>query len=347
MELRKLGRTDLNVSVLGLGTMTWGSQNTQDEAFEQMDYAVDQGINFFDTAELYPVPPAADTYTKTEEIIGNWFQSSKKRDKVILASKIAGPALPWIRGGEARIDRANIISALEASLKRLKTTHIDLYQLHWPNRGSYHFGQHWNFNPGTIEPKAEIENFAEVLGTLHDLIRLGKIRHIGLSNETAWGVMRYLRLSDEKNLPRIASIQNEYNLTCRIFEPDLSEIAIHEQVSLLAYSPLSTGAISGKYLNGVIPPGSRRSLPQRNTHRANPITDMAIAAYINVANKHRLDVCQMALAFITSRPFVASALIGATNMDQLKVNMGATEIRLSAEVLRDIEAVRRQFPLPY
>ena len=347
MQKRRLGRTDLFVSELCLGTMTWGSQNTQDDAFEQMDYALTQGINFFDTAELYPVPPAAETYASTEEMIGAWLQERKCRNDIILATKIAGPGLPWIRNGTARLDRTNVIAAVEASLKRLKTSYIDLYQLHWPNRPHYHFGQHWAFNPSSVDPKAEIDSFHEVLETLHDLIRLGKIRHVGLSNESAWGVMRHLRLSDEKRLPRIVSIQNEYNLTCRLFEPDLSEVSLHEQVSLLAYSPLSTGAISGKYLNGALPEGSRRTLPQRNVHRANPMTDMAITAYINVARKHHLDVCQMALAFVLSRPFVTSAIIGATRMEQLKSNIGAVKVQLSAETLRDIEAVHRQFPVPY
>ncbi len=347
MQLRQLGNTDIRVSELGLGTMTWGSQNTQDDAFAQMDFAVSSGINFFDTAELYPVPPSAETYARTEEIIGNWFQSRNQRDKVILATKIAGPSMPWIRDGQGRIDRRNIISALEASLKRLKTDYVDLYQLHWPNRGSYHFGQMWSFDPSGIDPVAETGMFHEALETLHDLIRLGKIRHVGVSNETAWGVMKYLKLADEKRLPRIASIQNEYSLTCRIFEPDLAEIALHEKVGLLAYSPLSTGAISGKYLNGVIPPGSRRSLPQRNMHRANPMTDMAIAAYINVAKNYRLDVCQMALAFVLSRPFVTSALIGATNMEQLRSNISAASLVLPVDVMKDIEAVRRQYPVPY
>ncbi len=347
MQFRQLGRTDLSVSALCLGTMTWGSQNTQDEAFEQMDYAVAQGINFFDTAELYPVPPSAETYARTEEMIGAWFAERGMRDKIILASKIAGPALPWIRDGKTRIDRAQVITALEASLKRLKTSYVDLYQLHWPNRSSYHFGQYWNYNPGSVDAKAELENFHEVLETLHDLIRLGKIRHIGLSNETAWGLMRYLRLAEDKNLPRVVSIQNEYSQTCRIFEPDLAEISMHEGVGLLGYSPLTTGAISGKYLNGQIPAGTRRSLPQRNVHRANPIADMAIAGYINVARSHRLDVCQMALAFALSRPFMTSVIIGATKMEQLESNIAALDVRLSPEVLKDIEAVRRQFPVPY
>lgn len=347
MQFRTLGRTDLSVSSLCLGTMTWGSQNTQDEAFAQMDYAVERGINFFDTAELYPVPPSAETYGRTEEMVGAWLSERKARHNIILASKIAGPALPWIRQGQARIDRPQLIAAVEASLKRLKTSYIDLYQLHWPNRGSYHFGQYWNFTPAVVDAAAELDNFREVLETLHDLMRLGKIRHVGLSNESAWGVMRYLKLAEEKNLPRMVSIQNEYSLTCRIFEPDLAEIALHEDIGLLAYSPLTTGAISGKYLNGQIPAGSRRSLPQRNIHRAHPIADMAITSYINIAKAHRLDVCQMALAFVLSRPFVTAAILGATSIAQLKTNIGALDLRLSNEVLKDIEAVRRQYPVPY
>jgi aryl-alcohol dehydrogenase-like predicted oxidoreductase len=347
MQLRRLGRTDLKVSELSLGTMTWGSQNTQSDAFAQMDFAFESGINFFDTAELYPVPPSADTYGATEIMIGNWLQERGLRDQIILASKVAGPALPWIREGQARLNRPHIIAALEASLKRLKTSYIDLYQLHWPNRSTYHFGQLWNYNPAGVDSGIEEEGFLEVLETLHDLIRLGKIRHIGLSNETAWGVMKYLEISEDKNLPRVVSIQNEYSLTCRLFEPDLAEIALHEDVGLLAYSPLSTGAISGKYLNGQMPAGSRRTLPQRNMHRANPMTDMAIAGYMNVAKTHHLDVCQMALAFVLSRPFVTSAIIGATNLDQLKSNLGSVDVRLTAEAIRDIEAVRRQYPVPY
>lgn len=347
MQLRRLGKTDLRVSEIGLGTMTWGSQNTREDAFAQMDYAFENGVNFFDTAELYPVPPSAETYTRTEQIIGEWLKDRNCRDRIVLATKIAGPGMGWIRNGQSRLDRANVIAAVEASLKRLNTSHIDLFQLHWPNRPHYHFGQHWTFDPSGQDSAALIENFHEVLETLHDLIQLGKIRHIGLSNESAWGLMRYLRLAEEKRLPRIASIQNEYSLTCRIFEPDLAEIALMEEVGLLAYSPLSTGAISGKYLNGALPPGSRRTLGQRHTHRANPMTDMAIAAYINVAKSYHLDVCQMALAFILGKPFVASALIGATSMEQLKTNIASAQLQLTTEVIRDIEAVHRQFPLPY
>lgn len=347
MKMNKLGRTNLMVSEICLGTMTWGRQNTEAEGFEQMNYAVDQGVNFFDTAEMYAVPPTPETQGKTEEIIGNWFQSSKQRDKVILATKIVGPGVAWIRNGEAQIDRKNIHLALETSLKRLKTDYVDLYQLHWPNRGSYHFGAHWDY-PKNIESKeAILDNFHEVLDTFSELIKQGKIRHIGLSNETSWGTMHYLRLSEQHNLPRMVSIQNEYSLLCRMFEPDLSEIALYEDIGLLAWSPLVAGALSGKYLNGAMPAGSRRSLGNRHQHRMNSIADAAIDAYIKIAQKHGLDVCQMGIAFIKQKPFVTSTIIGATTMDQLKINIAAKNTHLSQAVLDDIEQVRRQYPLPY
>ena len=227
MKYRKLGRTNLEISLIGLGTMTWGAQNTQAQGFEQMDYALDQGVNFFDTAEMYAIPPSAESFGTTETIIGIWFASRLNRDKVILASKIAGPGLAWIRDGDGQINKKNILSALESSLKRLQTDYIDLYQLHWPNRGSYHFGQIWGFNP-KFNRQAEEENFLEVLVTLNDLIKEGKIRHIGLSNETAWGLTKWLSLAEQNNLPRMASVQNEYSLICRHFEPDLAEIAVNE-----------------------------------------------------------------------------------------------------------------------
>lgn len=347
MEYRNLGRTGLKVSSLCLGTMTWGSQNSEAEGHAQMDYAVEQGINFFDTAELYPVPPAAETQGLTEKYVGSWFAKRKNRDQIILASKMVGTGLPWIRGGDMPIDKHSLTEALEGNLKRLQTDYIDLYQLHWPNRAHYHFGAVWNFDASKNEAAKEKESFLEILETLAGFIKEGKIRHFGLSNDTAWGVMQYLKLSESHNLPRLASIQNEYNLTCRIFEPDLAEISLMEEVSLLAYSPLSTGAISGKYLNGQIPEGSRRSLKQRHNHRANRIADAAISAYIKVAEKHGLDVCQMALAFGLSRAFMTSVIIGATNLEQLSSNIAAKDLKLSGEVLSDIEAVRRDYPIPY
>ena len=344
MEYRKLGRTDLDISVIGLGTMTWGFQNTQAEGFEQMDYALERGINFFDTAEMYAIPPTEKTFGTTETIIGNWFASRKNRDKVILASKITGPGLPWIREGKSYIDKKNILLALEGSLKRLKTDYIDLYQLHWPNRGSYHFGKIWGFSP-KFDVQAEEDNFLEVLHVFDELIREGKIRHIGLSNETAWGMGKWLQLAEQNNLPRMASIQNEYSLLCRHFEPDLSEMAIHEDCGLLAWSPLTRGMISGKYLNGARPKGARISIETRPEHRVLEKTDEAIKKYIELARRFDLDVCQMALAFVNDQPFVNSTLIGATNMTQLKTNIDSISLKLSEEVYEEIDKLRREFPM--
>ncbi|MCP3851909.1 MAG: aldo/keto reductase [Gammaproteobacteria bacterium] len=344
MEYRKLGRTDLNISLIGLGTMTWGLQNTQAEGFKQMDYALDQGINFFDTAEMYAIPPSEETYGTTESIIGHWFAKHSNRDKVILATKIAGPGLDWIRNGNNLIDKKNIILAVEESLKRLQTDYIDLYQLHWPNRGSYHFGQIWEFSP-EFDAQAEEANFIEALETLQALIKAGKIRHIGLSNETAWGMSKWLQLSDKHSLPRMASIQNEYSLLCRHFEPDLSEISLSEDCGLLAWSPLTRGLISGKYLQGARPRGARITIETRPEHRILPKTDLAIQKYIELAQQHDLDVCQMALAFINQQPFVSSTLIGATSMNQLKMNIDSVNLKLSPEVLHGIDMIRREFPM--
>lgn len=347
MKYKKLGRTDLDVSLICLGTMTWGMQNNEAEGHEQMDYALEQGVNFFDTAEMYAVPPSPDTYGKTEEIIGTWFKKTGNRDKVILASKVAGPGLGWVRGGNYKIDRANILEAVEASLKRLQTDYIDLYQLHWPNRGSYHFSQQWGYAPKFSVKDVE-ENFIEVLETLQELIKAGKIRHIGLSNETAWGTMKWLRLSEEKSLPRMASIQNEYSLLDRLFDTDLQEVALAEDCGLLAWSPLAGGMISGKYLNGARPEGSRWSLSQnRYQHRDTENANNAVRGYMTIAEKHGLDICQMALAFINQQPFVTSNIIGATTMKQLKTNIGSIDIELGPEVLQDISDIHRQYPMVY
>lgn len=347
MQYRTLGRTGIKVSLICLGTMTWGRQNTEAEGHEQMDYAVSQGVNFFDTAEMYAVPPTPDTYGKTEEIIGTWFAARKNRDKIVLASKVSGPGLPWVRNGKARIDRGNILAAIDASLKRLKTDYIDLYQLHWTNRDDYHWGAYWDFLPDPADTQEQRENFLEVLQTLDGLIKAGKIRHAGLSNDTAWGTMEYLRLARENNLPVMASIQNEYNLLCRLFEPDLAEIALREKIGLLAWSPLAGGMISGKYLNGARPAGSRWSLDERPLHRDTKQANEAVRAYIDVAKRHGLDVCQMALAFVNRQPFVTANIIGATSMEQLKTNIASVSIALDEAVLADIDATRRQYPIPF
>ena len=344
MEYRKLGRTDLDISLIGLGTMTWGMQNTQAEGFEQMDYALGQGINFFDTAEMYAIPPSPETYGATESIIGNWFKERGNRDKVILASKIAGPGLAWIREGKNHIDKTNILAAVESSLGRLRTDYIDLYQLHWPNRGSYHFGKTWNFAP-EFDPKAEEDNFLECLHVFQGLIRDGKIRHIGLSNETAWGTNKWLQLAEKHDLPRMASIQNEYSLLCRNFEPDLSEIALSEDCGLLAWSPLARGILSGKYLNGAQPEGARLTIETRVEHREGEATDAAAAEYIALAQRYDLDPCQMAIAFVNQQPFVSSTLIGATTMEQLRSNIDSINITLNEEVLTEISVLRRKYPM--
>jgi len=345
MKYKKLGRTDIDVSLICLGTMTWGQQNTEAQGHEQMNYALDRGVNFWDTAELYAVPPTADTYGKTEEIIGTWFQKTGRRNDVVLASKVAGLGFPWIRGGQKGIDKENILQALEASLKRLQTDCIDLYQLHWPNRGAYHFNQYWGYDPSFNGEEVEA-NMIEVLETLNECVKAGKIRHIGLSNETAWGTSKWLHLSEKLGLPRMASIQNEYSLLCRHFDGDLNETAMAEDCGLLAWSPLATGMLSGKYLDGARPEGSRWRLINdipRDTQNAQD----AVRAYMNVANKHGLDMCQMALAFVNMRPFVTANIIGATTMEQLKTNIDSIDITLSADCLTDIETVRKTFPIVY
>lgn len=346
MQYRQLGCTDLNVSVIGLGTMTWGWQNTQAEGFEQMDYALSQGVNFFDTAEMYAIPPTAERFGTTETIIGHWFAARKNRDQVTLASKITGPGFDWLRGGDNRINKKNLTLALEGSLKRLQTDYIDLYQLHWPNRGSYHFGKTWGFAP-QFDAQAERDNFLEVLHTLQSFIQQGKIKHFGLSNETAWGLMQYLQLAEANNLPRAASIQNEYSLICRHFEPELAEISLNEQCGLLAWSPLARGILSGKYLNGAKPKGARLTLETRPEHRVGKTVEDAAAAYVAIAQQHGLDPCQMALAFVNQQPFVTSNLIGATSMAQLKSNIDSINLQLSPEVLSAIADARRLFPKPY
>jgi len=345
MEYRSLGRTDLKISAIALGTMTWGFQNTQEDGFAQMDYALERGINFFDTAEMYAIPPSPKTFGTTETIIGNWFASRKTRDRVILATKMTGPGLSWIRNG-SNITGRTLQQALEASLQRLQTDYIDLYQLHWPNRGSYHFGRTWNYAP-KFDAQQQADNFFEILQSIQDLQQAGKIRHFGISNETAWGITKWLQLAEQHQLPRIVSIQNEYSLLCRHFEPDLSEICLNEDCGLLAWSPLCRGMISGKYLNGAQPEGARLTIETRKEHRIHPHTDAAIVRYIDLANRYELDVCQMAIAYVVGRPFVTSVLVGATNLTQLTTDIDALSVKLSNELLHDINAIHRDFPAPY
>ena len=344
MIYNKLGSTDIDVSAICLGSMTWGEQNTQAQAFEQMDTAYQSGINFFDTAELYAIPPKATTYGKTESIIGEWFQQTGRRKEIILASKVCGPTA-WcshIREGKARLDRKNIISACEASLRRLQTDYIDLYQTHWPDRKCNFFGK-LGYLHNSDESSTAIE---ETLSAMQELVQAGKVRHIGISNETPWGTMQHLNLSNNKALPRIASIQNPYSLLNRSFEIGLAEISCREQLGLLAYSPLAFGVLSGKYLNGNRPADGRITLFENYTRYSNPQADSATAAYISIANRHGLDPAQMALAFIRQQPFVCSTIIGATNTQQLNSNIASHEVTLSEACLNELEQIQKMHPNP-
>ncbi|MCZ8178253.1 MAG: aldo/keto reductase [Rhizobium sp.] len=346
MKMNRLGRTDILVSEICLGTMTWGSQNTREEAYAQMDYALDHGVNFFDTAELYPTTPlSAETYTDTERLIGDWFEKTGKRDKVVLATKVAGPGRPYIREGKP-ITGAVVKEALDASLKRLKTDYVDLYQIHWPNRGHFHFRGAWNYNPFKQDRAKAAADTAEILEALGDCQKAGKLKAFGLSNETTWGTQNHLTLAEAKGLPRVATIQNEYNLLYRHFDLDLAELSHHEDVGLLAYSPLAGGILSGKYLDGKKPAGSRGSINGDIGGRLVPQQDAATRAYVELARKHGLDPSAMALAFCLTRPFMASVIIGSTTMEQLKINIGAADLKLSDEVLKEIAQIHRLYPMP-
>lgn len=341
MQQRTLGRTGISVSRICLGTMTWGEQNTEAEGHAQIAYALDKGINFMDTAELYSTPGRAQTQGSTERIIGNWFKTNKRREDWVLASKIAGPGNDWIRDGRP-MDAREVVTALEASLERLATDYIDLYQLHWPNRAHYNFSNSWTYNPAGQDANQIRDNLLEVLEALDAQVKAGKIRAIGVSNETSWGLMQYLSLSERHNLARMATIQNEYNLLRRHFDLDLSEVAIFEDVGLLAYSPLAAGLLSGKYNNGQVPPGSRGDIG--SMWRLNPHSETATKAYIALAEEHGLDVCQMAIAFCLTRPFTASVIIGATSMEQLATDIAANDLVLSEAVLQGIEEIHRLYP---
>lgn len=346
MEYRPLGRTGIQVSSIGLGTMTFGEQNSEAEGHEQLDYAVDHGVNLIDTAEMYPVPPRAETYAATERIVGSWLRRRGQRDKVILATKAVGPGatrgVGHIRGGQSNLDRANLIAAVDASLQRLQTDYIDLYQLHWPSRPTNYFGQ-LGYQHVTDARAVPIE---ETLEVLDELVRAGKIRHAGLSNETPWGLHRFLHLSETRGQVRVASIQNPYSLLNRSFEIGLSEMAIREEVGLLAYSPLAFGVLTGKFMNGARPPQARVVRWSRFSRYSNENAGRATAAYAEVARSHGLDMGQMALAFVRQQPFVTSVLIGATSMAQLKSNLASHELALGAQVLKDLDAVHRAYPNP-
>lgn len=344
MQYTNLDKTDLKVSKICLGTMTWGEQNTEAEAFEQMDYALSAGVNFFDTAELYPVPPRVETYTATETIIGNWLKARNNRQDIVLASKVVGRSdwLSHIRNGNGILDYDNIKVALENSLKRLQTDYLDLYQLHWPDRDTNYFGK-LGYTHNNHEQSVPIE---ETLQALNEFVQQGKIRHIGLSNETPWGAMKFLQLAEKLNLPRAVSIQNPYNLLNRSYEIGLAEVSIRENIRLLAYSPLGFGTLSGKYLNNQQPAGARITLFSRFDRYSNPQGIKATQAYVDIARKFQLDPAQMALAYVNSRDFLCSNIIGATNMVQLKSNIDSINLTLSDEVLTEIETVHEQISNP-
>ena len=344
MRYRSLGRTGVQVSALCLGTMTFGEQNTSAEAHAQLDRALDAGINFIDTAEMYPVPPRGETQGVTEEYIGAWLASRRCRDRVILATKVAGRGdwLPYLRDGKNRLDRRNILTAVEASLRRLRTDVIDLYQVHWPDRKTNYFG---DLGYRHVEEDSPVP-IEETLEVLVDLVHDGKIRHFGVSNETPWGLMRYVASADAKGLPRPVSIQNPYNLLNRSFEIGLAEIAHREDCGLLAYSPLGFGVLSGKYLDGQRPEGARLTLFERFTRYSNPEGKAATAAYVALARRHGLNPAQMALTWVASRPFVTSSIIGATTLDQLEDDLGCMDLQLEPSLLAEIDAIHTARPNP-
>ena len=342
MKYGELGTSGLKVSRICLGTMTWGEQNSEAEAHAQMDYAVAQGINFFDTAEMYPVPPRAPTQGRTEQYIGSWFAARGGRDKIVLATKVTGPGdFSYLRGG-TRLDRKSVLAACDVSLQRLRTDHIDLYQVHWPERNTNYFGK-LGYAP---RDESQVTSIEETLSAIAELITAGKVRHAGVSNESPWGVAEYLRAAREKNLPRIASIQNPYSLLNRSFEIGLAEFAHRERVGLLAYSPLAMGVLAGKYLHGARPAGARMSLFTRFARYINQEAELATREYVKLAQAHGLDPAQMALAFVSSRPFVHANIIGATTLEQLKSNIASIDVTLSEEVLRAIEEIHRRYTIP-
>lgn len=353
MKFSKLGRTGIDVSRVCLGTMTWGQQNSEAEAHEQMDYAVSRGVNFFDTAEVYAVPTSQATQGKTEEYIGAWFQKTKKRKDIVLATKVVGVGVPWIRGGEP-LSGKSVREAIDGSLKRLQCDYVDLYQLHWPNRPFPHFGKN---HAGKIdfakENTAKIEdNLLDILTALGDIVKAGKVRFVGLSDDSSWGIMKYLELAEKHNLPRMQSIQNEFSLLNRSDDPYVAETCVREDVAYLPWSPLAVGMLSGKYANGVVPEGTRWDHEKRvrndfDSFRNNDMAHAAVAEYIGVAKKHGLDVCQMALKFVDMQSFVTSTIIGATKMEQLKANIDAFDLTLSDDVLADINAVYHKYPIVY
>lgn len=345
MEQRPLGRTDIKVSALCLGTMTFGEQNTEAEGHAQMDYALEKGINFFDAAELYPIPPNRETQGRTERIIGSWFQKTGHRDKVVMATKVVGrTVMDWFRenGETGELSRKQIEFAVDRSLRNLQTDYIDLYQIHWPDRTVSGFGS----NPSRWQDVEPVENENSIQSTLEvlgDLVKAGKIRHVGLSNESAWGTMRFVTASEQSNVPRVVSIQNAYSLINRTFETALAEVAHREGVGLLAYSALAQGYLTGKYRNGALPAGARKTLYNRLQRYEQAGSSEAVEAYFALAKDAGLDPAQMAIAFAMSRSFMTSVILGATRMDQLETDIAAADLTLSADVLEKIDALHQEF----
>ena len=344
MNYKKLGSTDVDVSTICLGTMTWGEQNSKADGFEQMDYAIDNGVNFWDTAEIYAIPMREETYGETENIIGEWFKKTKKRDKVILATKVSGPtSKEYIRGGGCSYDKKSMSEALEKSLKRMQTDYIDLYQLHWPERNTNFFGKQG------YEHDSNEKNwiaFEEILENLKKFVDAGKIRYVGLSNETAWGLAKCLELSKLKNLPKMMAVQNPYNLLNRTYEVGLAEISVREKSGLLAYSPLAFGYLTGKYRNNNMPKGSRIDLFKDFTRYNNENSIKAIEEYYKISQKFNLDFAQMSIKFCEIQPFVTSVIIGATTMQQLKTNVESVNVKLNNEIINEINEVQKIYPNP-
>ena len=344
MNYKKLGSTDVDVSTICLGTMTWGEQNSKADGFKQMDYAIDNGVNFWDTAEIYAIPMREETYGETENIIGEWFKKTKKRNKVILATKVSGPtSKEYIRGGGCSYDKKSMSEALEKSLKRMQTDYIDLYQLHWPERNTNFFGKQG------YEHDSNEKNwiaFEEILENLKKFVDAGKIRYVGLSNETAWGLAKCLELSKLKNLPKMMAVQNPYNLLNRTYEVGLAEISVREQSGLLAYSPLAFGYLTGKYRNNNMPKGSRIDLFKDFTRYNNENSIKAIEEYYKISQKFNLDFAQMSIKFCEIQPFVTSVIIGATTMQQLKTNVESVNVKLNNEIINEINEVQKIYPNP-
>jgi aryl-alcohol dehydrogenase-like predicted oxidoreductase len=347
MKQIPLGSTGLMVSEYCLGTMTWGSQNTESEGHDQIAMALEHGVNFWDTAEMYPTNPVrAETLGGTEKVIGNWFARNGGRDKVVIATKVTGEGNGYVRGG-APINGAVLREGVEASLRRLQTDYIDLFQLHWPNRGSYHFRKMWDFTPSSTSPSDIFADMTDVLQTAGKLVAEGKIRAIGLSNESVWGAANWVRLAQAMGLPRMASVQNEYSLLCRQFDTDWAEFSVMENMPLLAFSPLAAGLLSGKYAGGVVPDGTRRVNTPDLGGRVTPHVFEAVAAYLGIAARHGLNPNQMALSFVRNRPFPVIPIMGASSLDQLRTNLGAVDLVLSDEVLGEIDEAHRNFPQPF